>query len=187
MHISDDHKQWANYLKDIAGGDAAVTTYCDKENNNKAPIFTSENTDGILAATVGLMDFDQSRNPASKVYTEILMDKRDSDDRVGSILSTIAFCVMKEGWKVAPGAIFKNILTYHVPGTRFPHVMFAAPFQWDGLSIVKLQGKTIYPLVAIPISEAESQFVTFDASKILKRLWIETNVDILDWRRASAA
>jgi hypothetical protein len=59
--IPDAHKQWAQHLRTTIGDVCAVTSYLDEPEENRIHIFTSQNGDGIVAATVGLMEHNQSR------------------------------------------------------------------------------------------------------------------------------
>ena len=174
-------------MKSLVGGNCAVTAYWDEPEENRALIFTSNNSEGIVAATVGLMDINQSRRPGLEVHSELIMDQRGPDERIGNILSTIAFYVLKDGWKVAPGVVFESMVEMYIPETNLPHVMFVAPFQWDNMSKVVLPDRTLYPLVAVPISEAESQVARTNEGRDLEALWVSKNVDVLNWERPSAA
>ncbi len=174
-------------MRQLVGGNASVTAYYDEPDANKIHIFASANSDGIVAATVGLMEINQSHKPGIEIYSEIIMDQRGHDERISNVLSTIAFCVIKDGWKVAPGVVFHDVVKMYVPGTELPHVMFTAPFQWDTMSKLSLSAKTIYPLVAIPISEAEAEVARANAGQGLEALWVQQSTDVLDWSRKSAA
>ena len=185
--ISDNHKQWAQHLRATVGGACAVTSYLDEPEENRIHIFTSQNSEGIVAATVGLMGINQSRQPGREVYSEVLMDQRGHDERIGNILSTIAFYIMKDGWRIAPGVIFESMIEMFVPETELPHVMFTSPFQWDEMSKIVLGDRAIYPLIAVPISEAESAIARKNQGVDLEALWERHSVDVLDWGRSSAA
>lgn len=179
------HKEWAVHLRDTMGGKCSVHSYLDDSGRNKTRICTSISSEGIVAATVGISDIDQSGARGLGQYTEIIMDKRDADDRVANVLSTIAFYILKDGWRVRPGVVFESMVSMYFPDTKLPHVIFIAPFQWPGMGNVPLSQKTVYPLVAIPISEAESRLAASNAGEDLERLWEERSVDVLDWNRSS--
>jgi hypothetical protein len=83
--------------------------------------------------------------------------------------------------------VFHDVVKMYVPGTELPHVMFTAPFQWDTMSKLSLSEKTIYPLVAIPISEAEAEVARANGGQGLEALWVQQSTDVLDWSRKSAA
>lgn len=185
--IPSAHKEWVKHLKSLVGGDTKVISYADESNQNKIPIFTSSNADGVVAATVGLMEIDQSRNPKNKVPTEIIMDQLGHDERISNVLSTIAFYIMKDGWKVAPGVIFESMIEMYIPETQLPHVMFVSPFQWSNMSRLQLTDRTIYPLIAVPISEAESKVANENQGRALEALWESRGTNVLNWERSSAA
>jgi len=177
-------KAWACHLRDKIPGDARVTRYADEREEFHLDIFTSRDGEGTVAATIGLMEYDQSRNPAVQVYTEILMDVRGQNEFIGNILSTIGFYIMKDGWKVAPGVVFEKMVEMFIPECKARHVIFLPPFQWqDGMTKVPLPSKTVYPLLAIPITEAEMGLVLRDGSEALTHLWETSNCDVLEWNR----
>jgi flagellar basal body-associated protein FliL len=95
--IASDHKEWAKHMRQLVGGNASVTAYYDEPHANTIHIFASANSDGIVAATVGLMEINQSHKPGVEIYSEIIMDQRGRDERISNVLSTIAFCVIKDG------------------------------------------------------------------------------------------
>jgi hypothetical protein len=173
-------------MKALVGGDCSVIAYWDESEENSIDIFASRNHEGIVCATIGLMEFNQSRHAEAEIYSEIILDHYGYDTRIGNILSTIAFYVMKDGWQVAPGVIFERMVEMYIPETKLPHVMFASPFQWQDMSEVALAEKTIYPLVAIPISEAEREMARINEGENLEELWDSQGTDVLNWSRPSA-
>lgn len=186
MKPSQAQKDWANILRSRVGGEVAVTMYGDEEQVARIPIFTGKTNGGVVAATVGLMEVNQSRNPANEIHCEILIDSRRDNPAVPSILSTISFYVLKNEWKVAPGKIFEDIVAMYLPETKLRHTYFTAPFQWSDLGKVELLDRTIYPLVAIPISAAEATLASINQGKELESLWERLGTDVLDWERDSA-
>ena len=186
MNPSSAQKEWANRLRSQLGGLAAVTNFYDETNTAQIPIFTSTNSDGIVASTIGLMEVDQSRQPSKEIRTEILMDQRGHDERICNILSTIAFYILKNGWRVAPGTIFESMVSMYIPDTCLPHVYFTAPFQWDNMAKVSLSDRIIYPLIAVPISETESVVAGKNTGRDLEALWVQRGTDVLNWGRRSA-
>jgi hypothetical protein len=64
--------------------------------------------------------------------------------------------------------------------------MFVPIYQWDDMGEVDLDGLTIYPLLAVPISEAESAFVARLGEQALEDRWEDMGVDVADWSRASS-
>lgn len=186
--INPIRKEWANILRDQVPGEVKVTRFCDDKKTCSVDVFTSRNSEGIVAATIGVMDLDQSKNETVQVFSEILMDVRGQNEIIGNVISTVGFYLLKYGWKAAPGIIFRRMVEMYDPKSPVPHVMFIPPFQWGtGMSKVKLSTKTVYPLLAVPISDSERIFVEKNGSDALETLWSEKRVDVLDWGRRGAA
>ena len=188
MSVPVNHKKWAQYLRTLLGGECAVHNFYDESEENSVHIFTSINDEGIVAATVGLMETDQSKNKDIHLFAEILMDQRGHDQGIENVLSTIAFYILKDGWRIAQGVVFEQMLEIHFPNHPLPHVMFIPPFQWETgeMTSVQLETKRIYPLLAVPISEAERQFATKNEDRALESLWMSNATDVLHWSRQSA-
>lgn len=184
--IPSAHKEWATLLRSRFGGHCEVTAYYDDPKQHKIHIFTSSNEGGVVAATAGLMDIPLRFSSGVELRSEIIMDQRGHDSRLANILATIAFYVMKDGWKVAPGIVFEDMVRMYIPETKLPHVVFVGPWQSDDLGRVALSDRTLFPLVAVPISEAEADLARANAGRDLEALWQREATDVLDWARASA-
>lgn len=89
---------------------------------------------------------------------------------------------------VAGRCTFKKALRIYIPETEPPRVMFVVPWQdvFRDLSRVALSDRTIFPLVAVPISEAESELARANAGRDLEDLWERKSTDVSDWTRTSA-
>ena len=187
MSVPMNHKNWAQHLKLLLGGECTVHNFYDESEKNNVHIFRSINEEGIFVATVGLMEINQSKNKDIELFTEIIMDQRGYDERIENVLSTIAFYILKDGWRVAPGVVFEQMVEMYFPNHPLPHVMFVPPFQWETeMTSVKLETKLIYPLMAVPISEAERQFAAKNEGQDLESLWTSNATDVLNWSRQSA-
>jgi antitoxin YqcF len=184
---SDRHKVWALHLRQLVGGEVSVNVYYDEAEEQCIPVFTSASDEGILCATIGLMEIDQSQNPEIQINSEIILDKRVPDKRVPNVLSTIAFQIINGGWKVAPGVVFRDIMRMYFPEINLPHIYFTAPFQWSTMAKVDLPGGAIYPLVAIPVSEEEVRVAGASGDRILEEGWTQQQVDVFNWDRQGAA
>lgn len=183
-----DWKDWARHLREMIPGDTAVRRHYDEAEEHHLDIFTSSNHEGTVAATIGLMEIDQSRNPDVQVYSEVLMDVREQNEFITNILSTIGFYIMKDGWKVAPGVVFEEMVAMYIPECEVRHVLFLPPFEWDdGMTKVPLSSKTVYPLLAIPITNSEMELARRAGSEALEDCWIAAGCDVLQWDRKGAA
>lgn len=187
MDIPADRQHWYEHLCRFGGANATVHEYRDQAGAHAIEIFRGVSDGGVLLATLGLMDIDSSPRPGAPVHSEILMDTWNKDDKAGSVLATVAFHVMKHGLRIAPGLLFEQVIAEYFPGHSLPHVMLVAPFQWEsGMTKVPLASKTIYPLVGVPISDAERDYAVARSPRELEQAWASQRVNVFDWDRASA-
>lgn len=184
---SPEQKSWVGILRTRTADAGHVTMYGDVSEQHRVAVYTGRIGSEWIGATVGLMDVDQSGNPEVEIHTEILMERRGSAEYLGNILSTIAFFAMKNGWKIAPDIIFENMVSMYLPQTHLPHVMFVPVFRWDDMSKAIVASKVIYPLLTIPISQAESELVARDGPGALMSRLAERKSDVMDWERSCVA
>lgn len=184
--LPPEHRDWAQHLRDSTpDGQVALNLHTDEAEEQTIAIFSSRNVEGVVAATVGLMDVDVGEDPDDPVYTEIIVDARGDAAWVAEIVATLAFHVMKDGWKPAPGVIFERAIEMYSPELQVKHVMFVPPIQWeDEMSAVELGSKVVQPLLAVPITEAEAAFARAHGGEALEDLWARAEVDVFDWSRS---
>jgi hypothetical protein len=185
-NLAPEHREWAQHMRDSTpDGQVALTLHTDEAETQTIAIFSSRNVDGVVAATVGLMDYDVGDEPDDPVFVEVIVDARGDAAWVAEIVATIAFHVMKDGWKPAPGVIFERAIEMYSPELQVKHVMFVPPIQWeDDMSEVELGGKIVQPLLAVPITESEAVFVRAHGSEALEDLWARVEIDVFDWSRS---
>lgn len=181
------HKAWARHFRSLVPGDVAVARFRDEDETHAIDIVTSTQPDGLVAATIGLMEHDQAAATGTPVRTELIMDSRGEVPELQNILATTAFFVMKDGWRIRPGIVFERMVEMYRPDLDLPHVYFTAPFQWDGaMTSVELPTRTIHPMLAVPISTSESRMVAEAGGEALESRWESAGTDVLDWKRSSA-
>jgi len=185
MTPSQAHKDWANFLRSYFGGVVSVTMYDDDARTTRIPIFTSKSSSGVVAATIGIMDMDQSKRSSAELRTELVARSSSNNPVVSNIVSTLAFYLLKDKWRANPGTIFENMVSMYLPDTKLPHIFFTAPFEWEEWGSVALSDRVIHPLLAIPVSDAEAELATNSSGQYLEALWQEHGTDIFNWSRSS--
>ena len=179
------HVEWAKHLREKVPGDTirAIRHHHDTEERS-IDIFISENSEGSVAATIGIMDYDQSAGGGEPLATEVVVDARGPVPYVSNVAATIAFYIMREGWKVRPDNTFLDVIELYAPKLQVRHVLFVPPYQWeDGMTRVTLSDRTIYPLLAVPITDGELDLIERDGAAALTGLWERSSTDMLDWTR----
>jgi hypothetical protein len=183
-----EYKSWAMYLQStMPEHELKVYTYQNDAHTHQINIARGRNAHGVVAATIGVMECEQGGDPNVPIFTEILMDWHGGNDSIDSVLSAIAFCMLKDGWKAAPGVVFQNVIEPFLPGLEVKHVLFYPPMQWgDAMDNVPLGVKTIHPLLAIPITQPEFELLGRSGLGALEDFWTRTKCDVYDWFRKSA-
>lgn len=116
--------------------------------------------------------------------TEVIVDARVKLPYISNVAATIAFYVMREGWKARPDNTFADVIEIYAPELQVRHVLFIPPFQWDeGMTRVALSDRTIYPLLAVPITGGELDLIEQDGADALTSRWERASTDVLDWTR----
>lgn len=183
--IKPEYQAWVKHLRSTMPGlDTKVGRFYDEDEIHTIDIFSGQNKDGLIAATIGVMERNISQKPGVTIFTEILMDCRGHNEHIPDILSTIGFYIVKDGWKPAPGVVFEQMISMYDPRLHVKHVMFVPPFQWDdGMTRVNLGAKTIFPLLAVPITDSENTYAQAHGQEALEDLWAQTDCDIFNWKR----
>lgn len=103
----------------------------------------------------------------------------------GNAISTVAFFVMKDKWFCRPGVVFETMLSMYDLSRTMEHLYFTAP-QWPALNTtLELPTKKVTWLEAIPISEAESQFIAEHGDDQFEDLLEASGADLFDIHRPS--
>jgi hypothetical protein len=192
------HREWVKFLRTHVGENWSVLQHYNEDRSASIPIISIESDGAFVAATIGLMDTNQAKKPTSDLRTEVVACSRSKDDVVCNVLATSAFYVLTHGWRMGPGTIFETMVSMYRPETKLPHVYFTAPMEredwgsieprlaWDEWGNVSLSNRLLHPLIAVPISEAESKFVSQASPQELEAIWKTRGTDIFDWDRDSA-
>jgi len=189
LSVPTVHKAWALYLRDNTRGVPSVRKFYDDDESHSIDVFSSTDTDGVVSATIGLMDIDiKAASAPESIFTEILIDSSNGGDTVGNVLSTVAFYVIKDGWRPAPGAILERMVEMYAPDLAVKHLLFVPPFQWSNneMTRVELEGKSVLPLLGVPITDSERDFAYEHGSDALERAMEQAGVDIYDWHRVGS-
>lgn len=187
---SEANKQIAKDMRAVFdGAQCKVLNYMDKDEKSEIHVLHSTETpeEGLISyATVGLSDYpDDSYEVDPPLGVEIVTVSNLPD--FGEVVSTAAFCVINSGYRVQPGAIFPGVVRLHHPDTTVPNLMFVDPYLWDDEDLAsRVYGeKTVAFLQAVPVSDAETEYVLENGSDALGALFEEKDPDFIDLQRAS--
>lgn len=190
--VSPENKKLARYIAGVFGGQPHVTEYAHD---------TSDLTIGILwcadrpirgvtsYSTVRLSDYpmfkDATEYPARIEIVGACATERDA---FPNVLAAAAFCVMRTGTLLCPGALLPDYVSLYFPDTTVPHLYFTSPFLWaDGPKRLDCGTKRVSWLMAIPISDDESTYLRQHGPDALEDLFVQRQIDVYDLQRQGVA
>ncbi len=104
-----------------------------------------------------------------------------------NVLSTAAFIVMRSGRLFSPGAVIPDCVSEYYQESTVPHLYFTSPFLWeDSLKTMELSSRKVSWLLAMPISQAEYDFLHERGDEELEKEFVKRQIDIYDLGRPSA-
>lgn len=104
-----------------------------------------------------------------------------------NVIGSIAFNSM-DGAPVWPGTLHENIVAEYYPTANCRHCVLGYPFLW-GDAVPKplvIEGRGHHWLQAIPITDAEAQYLRENGYDALENLFVEAQIDVLNLNRACA-
>lgn len=189
MHVSEQSKYLAKYLRGIFLGEANVKKYSIYGESISVDIMTINDcpSPGIIThSTLNLSS--HSLNlwyEGREVRAEIVFPTQNFYSTAPSILSTCALSIVKGDVILDYGTVAPNVLEVYGEKFNMKHIMFSAPFILD-LKLKKFEEFFVTWFQAIPISQVEYRFLKENGVDKLEELFEETQVDVFDLDRPSA-
>lgn len=187
--VSEGNKIVAKFLASAFGGRPKVLGFKDENDAAEIDILICQDSPchGVSSyATVGLY-----LRPITKgerefpARIEVLGACDSSVERFGNVMSTIAFCIINDGWLCAPGEIFRDVIDVYNMSSTMRHVFFVSPFLWGDIRLLEISGISVAWLLAVPISDKERCFAEEMGSDALEDLFVDRQIDIFDINRPS--
>ena len=178
-------------VKRILGGDQKAFTYWDEEKENCIDVLFCKDSPAkgyLTASTLGLINYDIGYSNADKsIRMEMLMVNYGGNDLIGRILCTAAFGVMISHYACGYGTVFENILEGYLPESAMKHLVFIVPppFWAEEFKVIEEDDRMITWLLALPISEAERQYLNEHGIDVLQDMFVKENIDAFDLNRKS--
>lgn len=121
------------------------------------------------------------------VRVEMMAVGLPGSDVMGKILGSCAFAVLQDDWMLAPGVVYGDVVSLYDDKATTPHVMWSHPFTAPDLAMVEINDDLkVHWLMAVPITEAERQFLQENDYDALAQKLDAAQVNYLDLNRASA-
>ena len=172
------------------GGRPSATRHADESEQNWVDIARFANRPNRGYDTYSTLSLHITPNllNGNDLRVEIVGVAPRKAEEFANLIATLAFFIVKDHWVCAPGIVFPGLIPRYYPGLSktLEHVLFTEPFPWPGLSSVNLSGRlAVHWLLAVPISEAERQYLMRHGRDKLDELFGAHDLPYFDLSRRS--
>ncbi|MBE6843437.1 MAG: suppressor of fused domain protein [Ruminococcus sp.] len=180
-------------LRDILGGDQKAFSYQREDAPNKLDILFAKHCPSknyLTASTLGLVNRAtgyQDKNTGKEIRAEIIMSSYGGTDMIGKILTTAGVGIFESNIRYGYGTVLKGVLEAYYPNSDMKHLflMLPPPIWSKRFGIVDGEDCSITFLYALPISQAECDFMAQNGIDALQNKFVEVNIDMFDLERKS--
>jgi antitoxin YqcF len=169
------------------GAQTKVIRFADDKEINEVFVVSGNNcpVEGVTSyGSVGLSRNTQRLN-AEGVKVEIVAACESKTPNFDSLVASCVFDSVKNGSNIVYGSCIADILVQYQISDTLKHVTFVAPFLWQGLDKISVEGEIIYCLMMLPISDAERQYLNEYGIDALESIFNEKQIDVFDINRPS--
>lgn len=180
-------QELAIYLRDtVPCDDLQINRYFSEDETQHIDVFTCRYQGNSFGSTIGLLQMNHGDGTDWPIHIELLMDAEGEQDSLDRLLSSMAMFTLNENITLAPGMVFDELFEHFVPHRPLRHILFMDPFsREDILSKITVAGRILYPLLAVPISSEESQFIEQQGLDAFEEEVKSKGTNLLDWLRPS--
>lgn len=193
MSLNIFEKTMCNALKETLGGEQRPFSYQEPDAEHKLDILFAKNspsrnyltasTLGLVNRTTGYKDSESGRN----IRAEIIMSSYGGTDMIGKILTTTGVGIFNAEIMYGYGTALKGVLEDYLPDSDMKHLFLMNPPPiWEKkFTVSELENDLITFLYALPISQAELEFMSENGIEALQDRFVEANIDMFDLERKS--
>lgn len=175
------------HVRSRLGADTKVFHYGDDDGTHDVFLISGSNfpCGGVTSyGTFGLSNQPQDFH-GKPVFVEILGACASATARFDNLITSCASESMKNGTPAVYGAAMENILDQYELSETLHHVTFVAPFLWEGFEPLDALGRQVHWLLALPISNAELDYLRANGIDALEDRFEAGQIDIYDIGRPS--
>ena len=193
MKLNIYEEKMINVLKETLGGVQKAFSYQKQDAANKLDILYAKQSPGrnyLTASTLGLVNRTtgyQDSNTGKDIRAEIIMSSYGGHDMSGKILSTAGVGIFETNIRYGYGTVLKDIMSIYYPNSDMKHLFLILPPPVWGKSfgVTDAGDSVITFLYALPISQAECDYMSEKGIDALQDKFVENNIDMFDFERKS--
>lgn len=191
MALNIYEEKMINVLKETLGGVQAAFSYQKQDAEHKLDILFAKQSPGgnyLTASTLGLVNRTtgyQDSNTGKDIRAELIMSSYGGHDMAGKILSTAGIGIYETNLRYGYGTVLKDIVSLYYPNSDMKHLflMLPPPVWKKGFGVTDADDSVITFLYALPISQAECDYMSENGIDALQDLFVEKNIDMFDLER----
>lgn len=186
--VTEENREVGRVAAATFGGTPSAHTWWDDRRQHSVDILSCAGspTEGLTAYATLTLSNHSLNGVQNDLRVELVGACRSEVTAFPQMLSTCAFNVIANGAVVVPGAVFQGALSFYEPGTTVPNILFVPPFFWpEGPRTLFMPGRTVAWLLALPISDAEFEFVKAEGARALIDLMEDRRPNVFDIHRPS--
>ncbi len=180
-------------LREVLGGDQKAFSYQKEDAPNKLDIMFAKGSPSrnyLTASTLGLVNRTtgyKDSNTQKDIRAEIIMSSYGGTDMIGKVLSTIGIGIYTNNLQYGYGTTLKGVLEGYYPNSDMKHIflMLPPPIWKQSLKVIDFDDSIITFLYALPISEAECDYMREHGVDELQNVFVKENIDMFDFNRKS--
>jgi len=179
-----------DYLLSVFGNPAAdVYAHDNSKGTVRVGIIHAPNSpeEGLTTyATVNLNEA-PNRFGDTDLRAELIAVVESGHDGFANAIGTVAANCIEDGLPIAPGVVHRNALANY-PGLapQLPHMLMTYPMDYgEEFAEIPTSEGPVYGLQALPISQAEAQFLEEHGFEALEQAFMDAELNYFDLRRAS--
>ena len=193
MNLNKYEEKMIGELRDIFGGDQKAFSYQEKDTPHKLDILFAKNCPSrnyLSASTLGLVNRTtgyKDKNSGKDIRAELIMSGYGGSDMIGKILTTAGTGIFASEIMYGYGTALKGVLEIYLPNSDMKHLflMNPPPIWSKKFRTVEVEDEIITFLYALPISQAELEFMSKNSIDALQDKFVEVNIDMFDLERKS--
>jgi antitoxin YqcF len=182
------HRALARHVAAVFGGSPRVVEYADRLERRFVGVLSSADRPvaGVTSySTIKLSDHAMPWGDGEfAVRIELAGACANSATQFPNLLASTAFHIMQSAAVYHPGTVIENIARESGVSSTLPHVYLATPLLWGkALVTFEIDGGTVAWLLAMPISEAERQYLRERGEQALESRFDSEQIDLFDPER----
>lgn len=191
MALNKYEEKMLSVLRETLGGVQAAFSYQKQGEESKVDILYAKQSPGpnyLTAATLGLVNRTTGytdSNTGKEIRAELIMSSYGGHDMAGKILSTAGIGIYQTEIRYGYGTVLKGVMEIYYPNSDMKHLflMLPPPHWKKAFGVTDADDSIITFLYALPISQAECDYMSENGIEALQNLFVEKNIDMFDFER----